>query len=59
MKRVSFRWKAEFINDDWYQDNPADQWLNLQEKLALLENYILGIEDLDSEVEVYIEFMCD
>lgn len=54
-KFVSFRWKKDFDNNDWHKINPAEKYLSWQTKANMMELYILGEEDLDSEAEVFIE----
>lgn len=54
-KFVSFRWKEEFKDSPWYKQNPAEQYLSWQTKVDMMELYILGEEDLDSEAEIFIE----
>jgi hypothetical protein len=54
-KLVSFRWKKDFIDQEWYKEHPADKYLDWESKAGMMELYILGEEDdLDSEAELYI-----
>ena len=52
---MSFRWKKEFKNSPWHEQNPAESYLSWQAKADIMELYILGEEDLDSEAEIFID----
>jgi hypothetical protein len=56
-KFVSFRWKKDFIEQDWYKKHPASSYLSKDAKIDMMEAYILGETemDLDSEAELFIE----
>jgi len=54
-KFVSFRWKDDLKDIPWYQLHPAETYLSWHSKADLMELYILGEEDKDSEAEVYID----
>jgi hypothetical protein len=54
-KFVSFRWKEDFKDSPWHEQHPAEQYLSWQSKADLMELYILGEEDKDSEAEVFID----
>lgn len=47
-KRIKFKWKDEY-NSQWYKDHLADTYLSCDSKLSILEEYILSIDDKDSE----------
>lgn len=53
---VSFRWKPDFLGQEWYKNNPANTYLSNETKMEMMEFYILGeADDLDSEAELYIQ----
>lgn len=54
-KFVTIRWKKDFLDVPWYKENPAEDYLSWQSKADLMELYILGEEEKDSEAEVIIE----
>jgi len=51
--RVYYKWKDELKDSEWHKNTIPEVYLSAQSKVSLLENYILGREELDSEV--YIE----
>ena len=54
MKQITFQWKKDFLETQWYKDNPAGSYLSDHSKVQLLIEYITGNFDLDSEVEVVV-----
>jgi hypothetical protein len=54
-KFVSFRWKKEFQDIEWYKANPAEKYLDTINKLWIMELYILQENDSDAEAECFIE----
>lgn len=54
IKCVYYQWKEDFKEINWYKQNDANNYLSDSSKLQMLINYILEIEDKDSEAEVVV-----
>lgn len=53
-KYVGFRWKEDFRSLPWYQANSAEIYLDWRAKANIMELFILGEEDSDSEAECFV-----
>lgn len=53
--KFKIKWKDDFLNEEWYRDNSAEDYLDLRSKKALLRGWLSDDPDLDSEAEIILE----
>ena len=53
---IKYRWKQEFMDGYWYQQNPADIYLDAGSKERLRLCLEAGEDNTDSEAEAYYTF---
>ena len=53
--KIKFKWKDQFLDEDWYKDNPAETYLSDKSKQNMILLWINNVPDLDSEAEIVLE----
>lgn len=53
--KLKIKWKDDFIHEEWYQNNPAELYLDLANQKQLIRQWLFDDLDLDSEAEVVLE----
>lgn len=51
--QYTIKWHPDLMNNPWYQNNPAEEWLTKKAKSDIIDAHKKGIIDFDSEVVVY------